>query len=232
MTYETMYNHICVLLQEYDLHTGSRAADGVISNPEKWVDSEYFLFYASAAALLIEIRTKLDTKTTPRTVIAAITRIYKNCNENRPDMRGIFTYGDRFVICDGYRLLRLTNGISSIPHVENDFDVASVMKGVGPTSETLQLPTVGELRAHIITHNVKRGRKTMTTSYFLDNFIHVNPQYLIDMIQALPGCTAYKPQRQTSPIYFEAPNGDDGILLPVRPPHNPSDDVSNEKTTS
>lgn len=35
MTYETMYNHICVLLQEYDLHTGSRAADGVISNPEK-----------------------------------------------------------------------------------------------------------------------------------------------------------------------------------------------------
>lgn len=54
MTYETMYNHICVLLQEYDLHTGSRAADGVISNPEKWVDSEYFLFYASAAALLIE----------------------------------------------------------------------------------------------------------------------------------------------------------------------------------
>lgn len=81
-------------------------------------------------------------------------------------------------------------------------------------------------------NRVKRGRKTITTSYFLDNFIHVNPQYLIDMIQALPGCTAYKPQSQTSPIYFEAPNGDDGILLPVRPPHNPSDDVSNEKTTS
>lgn len=151
---------------------------------------------------------------------------------SRPEMCGLFTYGDRFVICDGYRLLRLTNDISSIPHVENDFDVASVMKGLGPTSETLQLPTVGELRAHIITHNVKRGRKTITTSYFLDNFIHVNPQYLIDMIQALPGCTAYKPQSQTSPIYFEAPNGDDGILLPVRPPHNPSDDVSNEKTTS
>ena len=232
MTYETMYNHICVLLQEYDLHTGNRAADGVISNPEKWVSSEYFPFYASAAALLIETSAKLDTKTTPRTAIAAITRIYKNCNASRPEMCGLFTYGDRFVICDGYRLLRLTNDISSIPHVENDFDVASVMKGLGPTSETLQLPTVGELRAHIITHNVKRGRKTITTSYFLDNFIHVNPQYLIDMIQALPGCTAYKPQSQTSPIYFEAPNGDDGILLPVRPPHNPSDDVSNEKTTS
>ena len=141
MTYETMYNHICVLLQEYDLHTGNRAADGVISNPEKWVSSEYFPFYASAAALLIETRAKLDTKTTPRTAIAAITRIYKNCNASRPEMCGLFTYGDRFVICDGYRLLRLTNDISSIPHVENDFDVASVMKGLGPTSETLQLPS-------------------------------------------------------------------------------------------
>ena len=54
MTNETMYSHICAMLQEYDLHTGNRGADGVISNPENWVGSEYFPFYASAAALLIE----------------------------------------------------------------------------------------------------------------------------------------------------------------------------------
>lgn len=226
MTNETTYSHICVMLREYDLHTGNRAADGVISNPEKWVESEYFPFYASAAALLIETRAKLDTKTTPRTAVAAITRIYKNCNASRPEMCGLFTYGDRFVICDGYRLLRLTKDISSIPHVENDFDVASAMGDVGPTGETLQLPTVGELRAYIIANNRKRGRKTISKSYFLDGFIYVNPQYLIDMIQALPGSTAYKPKNQKAPIYFKAPNGDDGILLPVRPPRNPSDDVS------
>lgn len=225
MTNETIYSHICVMLQEYDLHTGNRAADGVISNPEKWVDSEYFPFYASAAALLIETRVKLDTKATPRTAITAITRIYKNCNEARPNMCGLFTYGDRFVICDGYRLLRLTKDISSIPHVENDFNVASVMKDVGPTGETLQLPSIGELRAYIVANNAKHRRR-LPKSYFLDGFIYVNPQYLIDMIQALPGCIAYKPKNQKSPIYFEAPNGDDGILLPVRPPHNPANDVS------
>ena len=56
MTSETMYSHICAMLQEYDLHTGHRAADGVISNPEKWIDAaNYFPFYASAAALLLEV---------------------------------------------------------------------------------------------------------------------------------------------------------------------------------
>lgn len=97
MTNETTYSHICVMLREYDLHTGNRAADGVISNPEKWIDSEYFPFYASAAALLIETRAKLDTKTTPRAAVTAITRIYKNCNASRPEMCGLFTYEDRFV---------------------------------------------------------------------------------------------------------------------------------------
>ena len=219
MTSETMYSHICAMLQEYDLHTGHRAADGVISNPEKWIDAaNYFPFYASAAALLIEARARLDTKTAPRAAVAAVTRIYKNCNDARPTMRGLFAYGDRFVICDGYRLLRLTSDISSVPHVENDFDVASVMKGIGPTAKTLQLPTIGELRAHMAAAKVRCGKKMIPGPYLLDGFIYVNPQYLIDMIQALPGCTAYKPKNQTSAIYFEAPNGDDGILLPVRPP--------------
>ena len=219
MTNETMYSHICAMLQEYDLHTGHRAADGVISSPEKWIDAvDYFPFYASAAALLIEARAKLDTKTTPRAAVAAVNRIYKNCNEARPTMRGLFAYGERFVICDGFRLLRLTSDISSIPHVENDFDVASVMKDIGPTAETLQLPSIGELRAHMAAKKVKCGKKLIPGPYLLDGFIYVNPQYLIDMIQALPGCTAYKPKNQTAPIYFAAPNGDDGILLPVRPP--------------
>ena len=218
MTNEMFYRHICVMLQEYDLHTGNRGASNVISNPEKWISSDYFPFYASAAELLIEIRARLDTQTTPRTTLAAITRIYKNCNDRRPDMQGIFTFGDRFVICDGYRLLRLTNDISSLPHVTNDFDVTSVMKDVGPTNETLKLPTLGEIRAFITESKVKHGKRSLPTPYCIDDFIWCNPQYLIDMMQALPGCIAYKPKKPTSPIYFEAANGDDGILLPVRPP--------------
>lgn len=220
MTNEMLYKHICVMLQEYDLHTGNRGATNVIANPEQWISSNYFPFYAAAAEMLIEIRTRLDAKTTPRTTLAAITRIYKNCNDSRPDMKGIFSYEGRFVICDGYRLLRMTNDISSLPHVTNDFDVASAMKGIGPTAETLKLPTIGELKAFIAANKVRHGRTKLTSSYCLDNYIWCNSQYLIDMIQALPGCTAYKPKRPISPIYFEAPNGDDGLLLPVHPPEN------------
>lgn len=230
MTNEKFYEHICVMLQEYDLHTGNRGADNVITNPEKWVSSEFFPFYASAAEMLIEARARLDVKTTPRTKLNAIARIIKNCSSAKPNLCGIFAYGDRFVVCDGYRLLRLTNDISSLPHVENDFDVASAMRGVGPTTEILRLPTVGELRSFIIANNVKRGRRLLPAPYCLDDYIFVNPKYLIDMIQALPECTAYKPKKPVSPIYFEAPNGDDGILLPVRPPaqETPQNEESKE----
>lgn len=217
MTNERFYEHVCAMLQEYDLHTGSRGADGVIANPEQWVSSDYFPFYASAAEMLIEARARLDTKTTPRAQQNAVGRIVKHCPDSRPSMCGLFSRGDRFVVVDGYRMVRLKEDISSLPHVENDFDVDAVMKGIGPTAETLQLPTVGELRAFIAAKKVKCGKKMIPGPYCLDGYMYVNPQYLIDMIQALPGCVAYKPKNQVSPIYFEAPNGD-GILLPVRPP--------------
>lgn len=217
MTNEKMYEHICAMLQEYDLHTGSQGADGVISNPEKWVSCDYFPFYASAAEMLIEARARMDTKTTTRTQQNAVGRIIKSCPDTRPNMCGLFSYGNRFVVVDDYRMVRLKDDISSLPHVENDFDVASVMKGVGPTTETLQIPTIGELRAFMAAHKVKYGKKTIPGPYCLNYFIWCNPHYLIDMIQSLPGCTAYKPSNPTDPIYFTADNGD-GILLPVRPP--------------
>lgn len=217
MTAEKLYEHICIMLREYDLHTDNEGADNVIANPENWVASDLIPFYASAAELVIEARTKLDTKTTPRTKLNAIKRIIKAVPDSRQQFRGLFPYEDRFIVIDGYRLIRLQNDISSLPHVENDFDVAAVMKNGGPTEEMLQLPTVGELKAFITSNKVKHGRRFLAP-YCLNDFVWCNPNYLIDMIQALPGCVAYKPKTSHSPIYFAAPDGDDGILLPVRPP--------------
>lgn len=218
MTNKKFYEHICVMLREYDLHTGNQGADNVVANPEKWVSSEYFPFYAAAAEVLVEIRSRMDTKTTSRSVVAAVNRIYKCCSKARPTMRGLFVRGDRFVICDGRRLLRLTNDISSLPHVENNFDVDSVMNSVDPTTETLQLPTVGELRAYIIENKVKYGKRVGVKPYCIGGVVWCDPEQLIDILQALPGCIAHKPKSYSSPIYFEAPNGDDGILLPIKPP--------------
>ena len=218
MTNEKFYQSICEMLQEYDLHTGSRGADGVISAPEKWIGSP-FTFYANAAALLIEARARMDTKTTPRTTSAAVGRVLKNAP--RDDIRGIFQQSGRFCVCDGFRLLRLQSDITSLPHLDhNAIDSDSVMRNCCPTADVLQLPTVAELRAFISAEKAKAGKKSRPSPYCLGGFIWVNPSYLIDMIQALPGCTASKPDRPISPIYFRAENGDDGILLPCRPPED------------
>ena len=92
MTYEKQFEHICTMLHEYDLHTGSRGADGVIANPEKWIDcTQFYPFYASAAVMLIEARAKLDAKTTPRTVSAAVGRIIRNTPKHSR-IQGVFPY--------------------------------------------------------------------------------------------------------------------------------------------
>ena len=223
MNNQKMLENLCVMLREYDEHTGSRGADGVIANPEKWDDSDHFPFYASAASLLIEIRGRMDTSTTPRTVSAAVNRIIKNTADSRPDMRGIFQRGDRFCVCDGYHCLRLKQDISSLPHTETAFNIDAAMdgNGVNKSGELVQLPSIADLKAWIAAEKAKYGggKKSakLRTPYFLDGCLYVNAQYLLDILQALPGCVAYKPASMTSPLYFSAESGD-GMLLPVRPP--------------
>lgn len=218
MTNQQKMESICTMLHEYDLHTGNRAAEGVIANPEKWLDSAYFPFYAAAAEMLIEVRASMDKTISKSGTLAAIRRIAKNCN--REDMRGIFQQGGRFCICDGYRLLRLNTDISSIPHVETNFDAERAMGDSSENPHPLQLPSIADLKAWISDHKTRFGKswKPWKDPYILTygdgEKICVNAQYLIDMLQALPGCTAAV-KSPVSPIYFSAENGD-GVLLPVR----------------
>lgn len=216
MTNEKRLETVCEMLREYDLHTGNRAADGVITHPEKWVDAAHFPFYAAAAEMLVDIRAGMDAKTTPRAAVAAIRRIARGAN--REDFRGIFSHGGRFCVCDGYRLLRLKSDVASVPHVETEFDVDGVMKGVTENAVPLRLPTVGTVKAWIALDREQHGGKRSHVPYVLTygdgEKIGVNPQYLIDMLQALPDCTAVV-TGPIKPIYFTAENGD-GILLPVR----------------
>ena len=215
MTDEKMYEHICTMIREHDESSDKNNANRVIEHPDRWV-SDWHPFYASAAELLIEIRSRMDAEVTPRARQSALRRILKNCPSSRPSMAGIFSYGDCFVICDGYRLIRLRNDISSLPHVKNDFDVGTIMQDIDASAEPLQLPRIGELRAYIAAHKVRRGRKMVCEAYCLGDYVWCDPKYLLDMLQALPGCTAYMPKSPISPIYFTEPNGDDGLLLPVR----------------
>lgn len=218
MTNEQKMQNICTMLHEFDLHTGNRAAEGVIANPEKWLDSTYFPFYAAAAEMLLEVRASMDKTSTKAGTLSAIRRISKACP--REDMRGIFQQGGRFCVCDGYRLLRLNADISSIPHIETSFDAEKAMSNSSENPHPLQLPSVADLKAWIASNKARfgkawnPGKAPYILTYGNGKEIGVNAKYLIDMLQALPGCTAAA-KSPVSAIYFSAENGD-GILLPVR----------------
>lgn len=200
------------------LNPMTRAADGVISSPEKWLDSTHFPFYAAAAEMLLEVRSGMNKTVSKSSTLAAIRRIIKN--SSREDMSGIFQRGERFYVCDGYRLLRLNADIASLPHVETSYDAEKIMHSSMKSPYPLQLPSIADLKAWIASNRARFGkswdcRKTpYILTYGSGEEVGVNAQYLIDMLQALPGCTAAV-KTPSSPIYFSAENGD-GVLLPVR----------------
>lgn len=224
MNSEKRYQSICEMLHSYDMATGNRGADHVIKNPFEWVNNPYQPFYATAADLLIDTLSGIDSKITSASTLAAIKRFYKSTNRNAARMHGIVENIDengvkRFVIIDGYRLIRLNADPVSIPHVDKEkaFDSDSINKimQVNRYGEKLNLPTVQELKAFISEMKAKHGTKN-NIPYCIDGFIYVNPQFLLDFMQALPGCEAIRPEDAKHPIYFKSEDGD-GILLPVNP---------------
>ena len=228
MKHENRYRAICEMLQAYDNATGNRGADHVIKHPQEWLNNHFQPFYANAAALLIEAREAMDTKTTDKAALAAIKRIIKNTD--LIDLRGIFETVDsagsaKYTLCDGHRILRLDSDYSSVEHCEkprvNPENITKMMNDAARYGEKMNLPTVAELKAFIAANKAKYGSKN-TIPYCIDGFVYVNPHYLLDFIQALPDCTAYKPANNKSPIYFAADTGD-GILLPVNPNSVPAE---------
>lgn len=85
---------------------------------------------------------------------------------------------------------------------------------------TLELPTVAELKAHIKTQkaeNKANGVKGPAKYDFGLGRPLVNAEYLLDMLELLPGCEAVcgqdKPELQG--IYFSAEGQGEGILFPI-----------------
>jgi len=221
MKHENRYQVICEMLQAYDNATGNRGADHVIKNPHEWLNCQWQPFYANAAALIIEAREALDTKATDKTVISAVKRIIKNTDGDR--LRGMFETIDaagstKYTLCDGHRILRFDTDMASVLHINNPLApdaITKMMQDAARHGDKLNLPTIAELKAFIAENKAKHG-KDNRIPYCIDGYVYVNPQYLIDFMQAFPDCTAYKPDNNRSPIYFAADNGD-GILLPVNP---------------
>ena len=221
MTNEQRYELAVNMLRAYDAETGNTAADRIIKNPHEWTaDTGFFPVYRAAALLLIEAKQGMDKATGGAGRTAALNRIYKEARANsRKSLHGCFRSGDKWAVCDGHRAVRLNTKPESIPEAEGDpLDLEKCIPEESRYSEAVQLPSVGEIKAHMAEHKRKSKRGVSYESIEALPGWWCNPQYLLDMLAALPGGTAHKPKNAMSPLYYESGDGD-ALLLPVRPPY-------------
>ena len=180
------------------------------------------------AALVHELKADIATETCKSSgklgALNAAKRIIKSAkNGPRSALYGSWMEGDLQCYCDGYRAVRLREALptESIPAGTMPMSIAEVVEnGRRNMGEVLSLPTIPELKAHIKIGKVtnKFNNRGDRVEYdFGEGLPLVNAEYLLDMLELLPGCTAtaakYSPH--LGAIYFEAEGGD-GILLPVR----------------
>lgn len=215
MTNEKRYELVCEMLRKYDEISNSvmGAAEQVIKKPHEWMKCDtYFTFYADAAALLIEAKEGMDKKVTPGARLTALKRVWKNASPYAEKLNGIFKSGERWAVCDGYRWIRVNSKPESIPECICDLDLDKTIPADAKQSEVVELPSAVEIKSFIASHKVGRGKPEPMEAlpgWWCD------PQFLLDLIQALPDGKAYRPGKPFAPLYGEAEDGD-AILLPVR----------------
>ena len=224
MTPDKLYQLTCEMLHQYDGATGSNGADQVINHPDQFVRG-IFPFYANAAEILIDCKTRLDKQTTPAAALSAIKRIFKSAMASgNQALHGIIQEDGYDCICDGHRIIRLSDRITSLPVLSEKVvppHIGNLMAAaLEQNQEEIPLPEFADLKAYVARCKAAAGNSHHYSFQLLPYHVYVNPAYLLDMIQALPGCKAYINSDVTkagkSMIYFKAENGD-GVLLPVNP---------------
>lgn len=160
-----------------------------------------------------------------------------NCTE----LHGTFMAGNARAVCDGFRAVRIKNDSVQMPESAPKGKPLYVDKCFPQTcpdeSHCITLPSAAELRARIkearADFRMKTGKPgtkcpaVWKLSTDLGFYVYINANYLLDMLDALPGAVAYSGNKSTEPIYFSASDGD-GVLCPIRLHRNDSY-IINEK---
>lgn len=125
----------------------------------------------------------------------------------------------RECVCDGFCAVRINTplGLEKIPAGVDPLDLERLIFDNARLNmgDALELPTIAELKAYI---KIKKAEnKTGVIWDFGENLPAVNAQYLLDVLEALPGAVATPSSRRpfVTAIYFTSDNGD-GALLPIR----------------
>lgn len=141
----------------------------------------------------------------------------------RVDLQGVWVDGEgRQCMCTGYHAARLLQPLEGLPCVPSEVDPLKLDNIItGPKAQELPLPSVADLKAHIVQEKAEnpdkyKGKRAAPVLYdFGDGKPLVNAQYLLDLLQLLPECTATWDESPNCIIMFNAQEGD-GCLCPIR----------------
>lgn len=155
--------------------------------------------------------------------VSAAKRVIRNAPDGR--WNGIVEYDKSFYVTDGYRMIHFMQDLEELPRAEgngmfND-TFGRIVNGTFNTAKDnavkkLPLPDIDELKAYIKEQKQAKNKTALVCWKFdADRYTGVNAQFLLDMMQSMPGCEAFYPQTVSAPYYF-TDGKTDGILLPVR----------------
>ena len=162
-----------------------------------------------------------------KSIVTAANRIIKNAQSMpREQLWGMFINQNKdgstlYCVCDGYVAVRFKDK-PLLPEIDSKYDGREMnFNGIVKKPDwgkEIALPDISELKVYVKTHKIKKTKTTEAgfEPYLLNEEIGllVNPQYLLNVMECLPGCKAYA-TNAISGVYMEAENGD-GLVLPVK----------------
>lgn len=237
MKTEKIYEQLLAYIEQGTRrYAGSEAADDLvwareqIDHPNSGVDyskNPYEIPVFGLVGLMLDLKEQMNRESAKAAGRAdtrnAMLRVIKGVGEyQRRTMGGAFVQDGKQTVCDGYRAIRLNDAIDlPVPeYPEQAPKMKPIFDGAMQNSDPLDLPDLGELKAHIKAQKAEQTARGIRRSEqkivwdFGDGKPMVDASYLADMIEALPNAEAYG-KGLNGMIYFRAENGD-GVLCGVR----------------
>ena len=166
-----------------------------------------------------------------KTIYTAAMRVLKNSaayNQARPVLLYSYNDGQHVNVCDAYRLIQLNAetapDLPALPENMEYIDAARLMRSPAEKTDVLPLPEISELKNYIkIEKAKKKAAKDKTAPLYsltAESGIKIllNAQYLLDILECLPGAVARSSIRGAIyPVYFESDAGR-ALICPCRPP--------------
>lgn len=178
-----------------------------------------------AELLRDDIRSAEAKKNSKTNALNAAKRILKTAQKTpREALHKAFYNNGLQCICDGVRGVELKNALP-LEMFQGDAETINLTRIIDDAKQNnnivLELPELKALKTYIKLEKFKNKvakTKDIICYDFGPGLPYVNAEFLIDLLEILPGCKAYEKNNGFN-IYFESDDGR-GLLCSVRPGEN------------